>query len=226
MWKNGKQHFETHCKGIFQFGSGATHTKIDEDNMVLLSEFATKKHTWKLHCIEKTLESSTKKALDALNENPPGIIQSVNGITTKMKVCMDKISIISDRELSWDCLHSKRRSLIHPSSDIAVDAETKKFHTEKDVNHTTLHVPRLKHREDESVTKTRFQFKVSEDVTMNVPFSCGATIIFNACLLTHRQNIESIGKMPMTNVALCCNEKFGHHCHRSLHRTKMFHEKN
>ena len=70
--------------------------KIDEDNMVSLSEFATKKCTWKLHCIEKTLELSTKKASDALNKILPGIIQSVNGITTKMQVCMDKISIISD----------------------------------------------------------------------------------------------------------------------------------
>ena len=134
------------------------------------------------------MELSTKKALDALNEILPGIIQSVNGIATKMKVCMDKISIISDRELSWDCLHSKRRSLVYPSAGIAVDAETMKFHTEKDVDCTTLCVPRLKHRKDESVTKTGFQFKIFEDVTMNVPFSCGATIVFNACLLTHKKH--------------------------------------
>ena len=82
------------------------------------------------------------------------------------------------------------------------------------------------HEEDGNVTETRFQFKISTDVTMNVPFSCGTTILFNACLLTHRQNIENFGKMPMINVALHCNEKFGrHHC-RSLQRMKMTDGKN
>ena len=117
---------------------------MDEDNPVSLSECAMKKCTWKLHGIEKTLESSTRKALDALDQMLPGIVQSTNGTDTKMKVCMDKIQILSDQERSWNCSHSERKSLVYPSADIAVDAQTMMFHTEKDINCTALHVPRLK----------------------------------------------------------------------------------
>ena len=104
-----------------------------------------------------------------------------------------------------------------------VDSTTKMCVKFFQLQKSNLCIPRLKLRDDESVTKTGFQFKISADATMNVPFSCGTTILFNACLLTHRQNIENVGKMPMINVALHCNEKFGrHHC-CSLHRIKMTH---
>ena len=49
-------HCETFTDDIQQFGWGATHHKVDEDNPVSLSKHATKRFTMQLNVTQKTLE--------------------------------------------------------------------------------------------------------------------------------------------------------------------------
>ena len=59
-----------------------------------------------------------------------------------------------------------------------------------------------------------------EDVILKIPFIPGASILFNAYSLTHRQKIEEVGDYPMINVGMHSNKKFGKHYGCSLERLK------
>ena len=174
---------------------------MDEDNSVSLLECATKKQPKPLQIIQKTLESSTGEALNASNKKLPGIVQCVNGTNKQMKLCMDKMQILLNWRVSQECSQHKKRSLMCPSANTAFETETRLFHKEKDSNCAMSCVPKLDCKVNNSITQTGFQFEISENVTMNVPLSCGTTILFHACLLTNRQNMK-LEKLSVINVGL------------------------
>ena len=108
----------------------------------------------------------------------------------------------------------------YTSASVAVEAQTKLFHTEKDVECTLILKNKTKHKKRGRTTATSFQFRMFNNKIVNIPLVDGIGILFNACLLTHRQKMMSRGEFPMINVGLHSNQKFGNHFSTLLERLK------
>ena len=73
-------------------------------------------------------------------------------------------------------------SAIFPSMNICINAKTGTFHTEDDQGYTLWAVPY-----QNSSRGAKFLFRVNGDITLSINMTPGAALLFNARLLTHRQ---------------------------------------
>jgi hypothetical protein len=126
-----------------------------------------------------------------------------------MDVGLDRDSI----ELSPLMVDGK--SAIFPSVNINVNAGTNSFHTENDQGYTLIAVPK-----QDSTRRAGFLFSLKGNTRIEVRLIDGISVLFNARLLTHRQQIDAengtVGNF--WNIGCYSNRKYNNYSFSRLGR--------
>ena len=105
-------------------------------------------------------------------------------------------------------------SAVFPSVNVCCNASTKIYHTENDQGYTLIAAPYQM-----SQARASFLFFLSNDSTIQVTLRNNSILLFNARLVTHRQETvvcELSG--PFWNIGCYANRKFEHHTKKMLRR--------
>ena len=94
-------------------------------------------------------------------------------------------------------------SLRYGAQFINVDAETSVYHTERDCSYTLISVPQQEHMDSKEFV---FQFKINEQLILDIDMVPGISFTYSAYLLTHRQ--QRVRGNNFFSIAAYANAKF------------------
>ena len=142
------------------------------------------------------------------------IVQASCSHTDRSRIAADLINP-SLTALGYDETHQvdlqpleyRGNSLYFPSLNINVDASTSQFHTETDQGYTLIVVPY-----QTCSKRATFMFELGHECHLNLRLTDGFTFLFNARLLTHRQQMDADNGRNETcwNLGCYANRRLDH----------------
>jgi hypothetical protein len=219
--KEGK-HFGSKGK-YFAHGIHASFEQHPDGTPKSISEYATKnKNDPRYHQFEAKMDSIKHFILQCNNEidNASGtslVKQSATNTRKNLDLGMMLNALTkphNGRPISLFPLSLSGASLTFPSINVCLNASTDIFHTENDQGYTLIASPYQISQADAS-----FVFQLSSKVHMRTRLRGGTIILFNARLVTHRQElVECDLSGPFWNVGCYANRRFDQHTFSLLRR--------
>ena len=108
------------------------------------------------------------------------------------------------------------------NAHLCLNAQTKMKHTECDSSYTTITVPPhdIEKTNTGTYNKAEFEFNLTDNEAIIIPFDIGTTLIYSGFMLTHRQQIKKMNEniKPFVNIVSYNSQKMFNHLMESFRR--------
>lgn len=213
---NGIDH---HGSEGWYFAEGGTATYTEES----IGQYSTKPHDPNSSSYKdfqskiQGCKNAVKNAITSLDSQAQfNIVEQGSSSTLKNRECVTVLNKLTSPFRDPIDLSPCYNYGIYPSMNVNVNAGTRKFHIENDQGYTLI-VSLFQSIDEHAV----FCFKLNPHCILSVPLTGGVNILFNARLLTHRQNNTSVknAKGPhFWNIGCYANRRYNNHTFTSIHK--------
>ena len=205
----------------FANGLHASYGKGSDGLPVSINQYATKnKNDLSYKSLQKKLDQVTTLIIHcnrSLSLGTDIVRSSAQNTINNAELAQTINSILGEniqQTINLRPLSTNAESAVFPSVNVCVNASTSVFHTENDQGYTMIAVPY-----QVTTSEASFLFRISNKIILSAKMKPGVSILFNARLLSHRQNLN---KQPphinFWNIGCYANRRFNQHTYSLFRR--------